>query len=306
MKLDDLKVALMMAVIFACAVACGAEPTPEDEPLGETTQAWCVGCQVGAPAAFANGYGLRPITEAVNGQTAEFPRCVGSRATGLTYECRMPVSKYVWLKPAPSGWAPVERADYNAVVDDFADMLRLMGWTVQEGTTPPNVAYYLKVQAVNIGETLTPIVDIQLEDQLDGGMYRLKVYQTCNIHMNWFGVHGFYNNGGHGELGNPTPAVLQYMRKAVFVRSFARCVGLGGHDRFITEWPMSDNSHDCAPLDPFMASSAFQYPCYGNGGGNGATRREWLPAGWWSQRYLEHSQQTSIGTDTGLLASFQY
>ncbi len=268
------------------------EPSEDRSELGSLEQEWCIGCQaaVSTPINIPIGYGLRPITETVSGQSTQFPACQGSEDS-MPHACRVPMGDMFWISPPPTSWASWLRDIYNTTKEVISVEFENSGWRVDhclptyEACRPSGNGDYVHSEMItkpDISNSPHPLFKITLAGINNTTVSNIKAYRACEIAFDFVGPKGILNNGGHCT-GSCVSSWDTYIRNTmierVFMRAFSRCAGLGGDQFPIYEFSVGSNQNNCFAWDGFSCSQ---------GGGDGLLRKEWQAAGWWSQRFYKN------------------
>jgi hypothetical protein len=278
-----------------------SEETGEVESaIAPVTDKWCIGCLAGvsAPQNIEFGYGLRPITETIGGRLTQFPACQGTESN-MPHACRTPTGKAVFFGPPPSHWATSRKNAYWGAVNTVGAELSNAGWawvSGQNGNPDPwdtgnNRYQHTEVLVKNeITNSPYPLGRLTLQGVQNTPKPNLKTYLACEIEFDLEGPLGMTNNGGHCG-GTPhctqtwAPQDYEQLRKNIFTRMISRCVGLGGDQLPIHEYPVGDQLTNCWAINQNFTCAA--------GGGDGMMRKEWFADGWWSQKFWKNCQGNS-------------
>jgi hypothetical protein len=298
---------MIKSILFALAlVGCGGmavdympdggvdgttNPEYESEKVSDTEEKWCIGCLAGVsiPRSLPFGYGLRPITETIGGKLTQFPACQGTH-TSMPHACRFPIGNKFWFGPPPTAWSAGRKEMYRQTVVTVGAQLSASGITwgsaqISGGTCPWDNANdrYKHTEILtkpDITNSPHPLFRLTLQGINNTTNGNLKGYLACEIEFDHLGPLGIGNNGGNctGNCANNwEPDTFAELRRAAFTRALSRCVGLGGDQLPIYEWDIGEGSWaNCWAEDGYSCAW---------GGGDGMLRKEWLPAGWWSQVY---------------------
>jgi hypothetical protein len=256
-----------------------------------TQEKWCIGCLAGVsvPRHIDRGMGLRPINETIGGKSLQFPGCQGTQSS-MPHACRLPTGNAVFFGPPPSAWSVGRKNVYWDAVYLVGAELGNAGWnwtTSQNGPDPwdSGAARYQHTEILtkpDISNSPHPLARLTLQGIQNTTVSNLKTYLACEIEFDWTGPNGILNNGGNctGQCVNGWSAANAHaVAVAAFRRNLLRCTGLGGDQLSIYEHPVGSNYEKCFSADEFWC---------GAGGGDGLLRKEWLPAGWWSQVFSKN------------------
>lgn len=284
---------LIKFAALTLALACaGGDELVEHEELGQLEQSWCIGCQAGVttPRSIAVGYGLQPITQTVGSQSVQFPACYGTEAS-MPHNCRTPTGNAIWFAAPPSSWGPGRTGRYWDAVETMGTELSNAGWAwgaawngnVDPWDTGSNRYKHTEIIVKNdITTSPHPLFRLALQGVQNTPYSRVKTYLACEIEFDFVGPKGIANNGGWctGNCAdNWSPTEYDQLRQTAFLRALSRCVGLGGDGIQIHEYDVGAGDQACWAADGWSCAQ---------GGGDGMTRREWFPAGWWEQRYWKN------------------
>lgn len=291
-----LKNILYVLLMTSCG-GIGTDYFPDDLESNEVVDKWCIGCLAGvsAPRNIPVGYGLQPIVQTVGSQSLQFPACYGTESS-MPHNCRTPTGNRVWFAAPPSSWGSWRTGRYYDAVETIRAELSNSGWLSasqqHNASCPWDVGNdrYRHTEVIVKNDITTsphPLAKLTLQGVQNTPYSRIKTYLACEIEFDFTGPKGIANNGGWctGSCADGwSPESYDMLRQTAFLRSLSRCIGLGGDGIQIHEYDVGSVDTACWAEDSWSCAQ---------GGGDGMTRREWFPAGWWEQRYWKNCQGNS-------------
>jgi hypothetical protein len=263
-----------------------------DEEPSEVGDKWCIGCLAGVsvPQSIPMGYGLRPINETIGGRSLQFPACQGTQSS-MPHACRTPTGNKVFFGNPP-GWSQWWVDRYWEAVYQVGEELNNSGWTYRIAKNGPdpwdNADYKYKHTEITLKDAVSasphPLFKTNLLGVQSTPSGNIKTYLACEAEIDWSGTLGVQRNGGHCS-GECFWDMSEYTRAKymvnVFSRALMRCAGIGGDQLPIYYHPAFTPVENCWAYDDWSCAA---------GGGDGVSRKEWFPDGWWSQSFPKSCQ----------------